>query len=52
MKFIPTLTGLDPPDALQHSLFALPTKFGGLGIVAPNSLSLTEFSASMYVTEP
>ena len=46
-----SLTSLDwPPGALLHSLFALPTRFGGLGIVAPDSLSLTEFSASMYVT--
>ena len=52
MKFIPALTGFDPPGALQRLLFALPTRFGGLSIVAPNSLSMTGFSASMYVTEP
>ena len=51
-KFIPALTGLDPPGALQRSLFALPTRFGGLGIVAPDSLLESEFSASMYVTAP
>ena len=51
-KFIPALTGLDPPGALQRSLFALPTRFGGLGIVAPDSLSFIEFSASMYITAP
>ena len=51
-KFIPALTALDPPGALQRSLFALPTRFGGLGIVAPDSLSSIEFSASMYVTAP
>ena len=44
-KFTPALTGLDPPGALQCSLFALPTRFGGLGI---NSLSESEFSASIY----
>ena len=31
---------------------ALPTRFGGIGIVAPDSLSSIEFSASMYVTAP
>ena len=49
-KFIPALTGLDSPGTLQRSLFALPTRFGGLGIVAPDSLSPAEFSASLYVT--
>jgi len=51
-KFIPALTGLDPPGAVQHSIFTFPTRFGGLSIVAPDSLSLNKFSASMYVTEP
>lgn len=51
-KFIPALTGLDPPGTLQRSLFALPTRFGGLGIVAPDSLPSVEFSASLYVTAP
>ena len=32
--------------------FALPTRFGGLGIVAPNSLSSVEYSASLYITAP
>jgi len=48
-KFIPVLTGL---VLFKHSLFALPIRFHGLGIVAPNPLSMTEISASMYVTEP
>ena len=45
-KFIPALIGLDSPGTLQRSLFALPTRFGSLGIVAPDSLSPAEFSAS------
>ena len=44
------MTGLDTPGELQCSLFALPTRFGGLGIVAPNSLSSVEYSASLYIT--
>ena len=51
-KFIPALTDHDPPTALQHSLFTLPTRFGGLGIISPdsfNSLSSSEFSASLSV---
>ena len=51
-KFIPALTGLDSPGTLQRSLFVLPTRFGGLGIVAPDSLSPAEFSASLFVTAP
>jgi len=53
-KFIPALTGLDPPGELQRSLFALPTmhRFGGLGIIAPNSLSSVEYSASLYIAVP
>jgi len=51
-KFILALTGHDPPAALQHSLFALPTRFGGLGIITPDSLSSSEFSASLSVTAP
>ena len=43
-KFIPALTGLDPPGALQRSLFTLPMRFGGLGIVATDSLSESEYS--------
>ena len=49
-KFIPALTGHDPPAALQHSLFALPARFGGLGIIVQDSLSSSEFSASLSVT--
>jgi len=52
MKFIAASTGIVPPDALQRSLFGLPSRFGVLGIVAPDFLSPTEFSASMYVTSP
>ena len=37
---------------MQRSLFALPIRLGGLGIVAPDSLSSNEFSASLYVTTP
>jgi len=51
-KFIPALTGHDPPGALQHSLFSLPTRLGGLCIIAPDSLSSSEFSASLCVTAP
>ena len=46
-KFIP---GLDSPGELQRSLFSLPTCL--VGIVAPDSLSSIEFSASLYVTAP
>ena len=51
-KLIPSLTGLDPPGELQCSVFALPTRFGGLGIVAPNTLSSVEYFASLYITAP
>jgi len=33
-------------------LATLNLRFGGLGIVAPDSLPPIEFSASMYVTAP
>ena len=51
-KFIPAVTSFDSPGELQRSLFALPIRLGGLGIVAPDSLSSNEFSASLYVTAP
>ena len=49
---VPALAGFNPPGALQCSLLTLLTRFGGMGIVTPNSLSQTEFSTSMYVTIP
>ena len=51
-KFIPALTGHDPPATLQYSLFALSKRFGDLGIIAPGSLSSSEFSASLSATAP
>ena len=52
-KFIPALTDLDYPGALQpSSLLALPTRLGGLSIVAPDFLAPLEFSASLFVTAP
>jgi len=51
-KFIPALTGFDPPGELKRSLFALSPRFGGLGIVTPHLLSSMEYSASLYITEP
>jgi len=47
-KFIPALAGLDSPGELQQSLFALPKRFAGLGIIAPDYLPSAEFSASLY----
>ena len=45
-EFIPALTGLDSATVT----FCPSTRFGGLGIVAPDSLSPMKFSASLHVT--
>ena len=34
-KFIPALTGKDGISALERSVFALPVRLGGLGIINP-----------------
>ena len=50
--FIPFVTGRSSPGDLERDLFALPARFGGLGIGNPTNLSSIEFSASNKITEP
>ena len=49
--FIPTLTGCSPPSDSSQLLFALPARWGGLGIFVPTRC-VSELAASRDVTEP
>ena len=40
--FIPALTGLDAPGDLERDLFAMPVRYGGLGLVNPISIAEIE----------
>ena len=50
--FIPTLTGCSPPSDSSRLLFALPARWGGLGIFVPTRRCVSELAASRDVTEP
>ena len=49
---IPALTGRAPPNDFEHDLFALPPRWGGLGLCNPICRASQEFSASLKITEP
>ena len=50
--FIPALTGCSPPSDSVRQLFALPARWGGLGVFVPISGCASELSASRSITEP
>ena len=50
--FIPAVTGHSPPGELERDLFALPTRIGGVGIINPVKMCVSEFSASNKLTMP
>ena len=47
---LPALTGRPPPSDPECSLFALPTRLGGLGIGIPSRSATHEFHSSLLVT--
>ena len=49
---IPALTGRAPPNDFERGLFALPPRWGGLGLCNPIYRASQEFSASLKITEP
>ena len=49
---IPTLMGRAPPNDFECDLFALPPRWGGLGLCNPICRASQEFSASLKITEP
>jgi len=51
-ELIPALTGRPPPSELDHNLFALPARLGGLGVGIPSKNSDREFSVSMTICKP
>jgi len=50
--FIPALTGCSPPSDELRNLFALPARWGGLGIFSPTSGCSSELTTSRCITEP
>ena len=48
---IPTLMGYSPPNDTIRKLFALPPRYGGLGIINPTLITAEEYSASCHITE-
>ena len=51
-KFLPSLTGRGAPGEEVRSLFGLPTRLGGLGIIDPVSALAEEHARSKYIVEP
>ena len=49
---IPALTGQAPPNDFERDLFALPPRWGGLGLCNPICHASQEFSASLKITKP
>ena len=49
-KFIPAIIGRSVSD-LHRRMFALPVRFGGLGIVNPVEIAEREFQTSLRITE-
>ena len=52
LVLIPSLTGCSPPNDTIRKLFALPPRYGGLGIINPTLIAAEEYSASCHITEP
>ena len=50
--FIPAMTGQAPPNDVERNLFALPPRWGGLGLCNPVYLASQEFDASYKITKP
>ena len=48
--FIPALTGLDAPGDLGRQLFAMPPRYGGLGLTNPTSIAVSEHQTSIRLT--
>ena len=51
-KLLPALTGRDGITDTERELFALPIKFGGLGIANPTKTANAQYSSSQRVTAP
>ncbi|XP_065893485.1 uncharacterized protein [Dysidea avara] len=52
LKFLPSLTGQPSFSDTDRNLFALPARWGGLGVIDPVRYSLSQFAASVEVTAP
>ena len=50
--FIPALFGRPPCSSVERDLFALPVRFGGLGLVNPCKVSQSNFHDSEQLTSP
>ena len=51
-KLLPALTGRDSITDTERELFALPIKFGGLGLGNPTKTANAQYSSSQRVTAP
>ena len=51
-RFIPAITGRDPPNKFMRDILALPTRLGGMGLVNPVTLASTEYKSSRRVSDP
>ena len=49
---ISALTGQVPPNDFEHAFFALPPRWGGLGLCNPICCTSQKFNASLKITEP
>ena len=49
--FIPAVTGRSPPNDSKRTLFALPTRLGGIGLADPSIQATFDFNASVSITE-
>ena len=52
VKFLPALTGRDPPNDQVHNLLSLPPTHSGLGLLNPCSFSAFQYKASTAIKLP
>ena len=51
LRFLPCLLGWDSPSDVERELFALPTRFGGLGLLNPVECCSTEYEGSLHLSD-
>ena len=51
LRFLPCLLGRDSPSDVERELLALPTRFGGLGLLNPIECCSTEYEGSLHLSD-
>ena len=51
-KFLPSFSGISPPNELMRALLALPCRLGGLNVVNPIESCAEQFTSSQLISRP